>query len=376
MSKKSSLPSERTKAYSLLQAIAISGELPIAQAKRLVGGGRYYEKVITSLNANNLISPYNKGQLYGYRLTYSAKCRLIAENAGRFEYYLSGKTGTNHVRVEHVHRLRLYCVAEVYVSMMNSGVALYLDEKPDVFYPHGVDPPDLRSMLSPAFYSSREIKDMGIDSPGIRGSRAVGILLTPENLLITYNAIGGLLKVDYKPEMRLKALARTTICGQRLGHQYTPDNIRGLLFGTDMALAGKLLCESQGKDRNYFIFDGGYDHFHYLTHDPQGEAILKILCDPARHRMLTRILSIGFHARDSGSMFENDATDASGRPVLFAVDCDLPRIGRFKRALLTHDIVGTLLCFDFQADALRLFCGDLAVIKSIDFVKFAGRYLS
>ena len=300
---------------------------------------------------------------------------LLSANEDRFEYFLSGNMATNHVRSEFKQRLRLYSVAEVYVSMLRSGVAVYLDTKPPVFYPAEAEVIDLPDIDEPAFYSSREIKDMGLDTAGIRGSRAVGILLTTGNLYITYNAARDYLKVDYKPEMRLKALARTALCGDRLSHQFTPDHIRGLLFGQSMEFAAKLLNESMTNKRNYFVFDGGFDHFHFVPSDHRGEAMLKILCDPHLYDTLASFVSVGLNEKNPGSVYENDAEDEEGNPVLFGFDCDMPRISRFNRALLTHNGCGTMICFDFQADALRSFCCEAVVFQTIDFTKFERRFL-
>ena len=375
MSKKNELPRVGTKARTLLELTALSGEIPIKQAKRLVRGEAYYRKVITALKAKGLITSQIKDNLHGYRLTRRAKTYLLSEKPRRFGYYLSGNNGANHVRSEFKARLRLYCVAEVFVTMHNSGVAVYMDEKPSVFYPADGEVQKLPFIDEPSFFSSREVKDMGLDAAGIRGGRAVGILLAADKLFITYNAVRNTLKVDYKPEMRMKALARTTLCGDRLGHQYTPECIRGLLFGQNMEFACKLLCEAVTKKRNYFLFDGGYDHFHYLTNDTRGEVLLRILCNPDLYETLTQFLSVGLLAGNPGSVFENDAFDTEGNPILFAFDCDLLRINRFNRALLTHDGCGTLVCFDFQADALRRFCCESMAFQTIDFTKFERRFL-
>ena len=34
---------------------------------------------------------------------------------------------------------------------------------------------------------------------------------------------------------------------------------------------------------------------------------------------------------------------------------------------------GTLICFDFQADVLRRYCGSRVRFQTIDFTKFEGR---
>lgn len=374
MASRKELPRHGTQARSLLELAAISGELPINQARRLIGDGKYYEKVITRLRTKGLITSHRKDNLCGYRLTRKAKVLLLGENQSRFDFYLTGAITTNHVRSEYRDRLRLYRMAEVYVTMRGCGAAVFLDEKPPVFYPADGEELDLPEIEAPAFYSSREIKAMGLDVAGIRGARAVGILLSPEHLFITYNAVKDYLKIDYKPEMRMKALARTTLCGDRLSHQYAPEQIRGLLFAGSMELAGRLMSESITSKRNYFIFDGGYEHFHFLTNDHKGEVLLKILCNADLYGELHDLLSVGLQPRNPGSVFENDAVDDEGQPVLFAFDCDLSRISRFNQALLTHDGAGTLICFDFQADALRQACCEGMAFQTIGFEKFERRF--
>ena len=37
---------------------------------------------------------------------------------------------------------------------------------------------------------------------------------------------------------------------------------------------------------------------------------------------------------------------------------------------------GAILCFDFQADALRPLCGDKVELQTIDFAEFERRFLT
>ena len=62
-----------------------------------------------------------------------------------------------------------------------------------------------------------------------------------------------------------------------------------------------------------------------------------------------------------------------GTPVLFGYSCDLPRITRFNTSLNLMERPGTLICFDFQADVLRRYCGGRVRFQTIDFTKFEGR---
>ena len=65
-----------------------------------------------------------------------------------------------------------------------------------------------------------------------------------------------------------------------------------------------------------------------------------------------------------------------GQPVLLAYDFDMLRISRFITALKLQRQTGHLICFDFQKEALLLYCGDAVTISTIDLAKFERRFFS
>ena len=67
---------------------------------------------------------------------------------------------------------------------------------------------------------------------------------------------------------------------------------------------------------------------------------------------------------------EHDALEQDGSPVLFSYLCDLPRLHRFRCALTLHNQTGSILCFDYQAEALRGVFGAQVNITSIDFAAY------
>jgi len=367
------LPGRRSQAYSILSLVAVSGELPADQISRLPGGREYKVKLIKALKRKKLIQTYYKDKLRGYRLTNTAKDLLLADNDERFAFFLTGNADTNILKSEITRRLRLQSIAETFVTMQNAGVSVYRGEKPDVFYPgDGLAVP--LSVTAPSFYNSREMKELDMEFAQIQGARAVGVLLTASEVFVVYNTGGSLLKWEYKSEMRVKALMKTVLCHNRLPHQYKSDNIRALMLGNDMERAYQLLTSTGGVKRNYFVLDGNYDSFIYLTNDHNGEVVLKLLCDTEKTSALSGILSHNLRERDPGLLIENDAIDGNGEPVLFAYDCDMPRITRFNSALNLHGRSGTLTCLDFQEEALRRFCGGNVQIQTIDIKKLEGRF--
>ena len=231
MEKQMQLPTPGTKAYDLLALTALSGEYPASSVSRLIGRIAYAEKVVARLKADGLLRTVYRDKLRGYRLTAAAKHRLLVTDPSRFAFYLTGSTDTNRVKSEPIRRLRLHRVAQVYTSVYEARITLFRNEKPCPFSAAA-----LHHSSPAAFYGSREVKEMGVETVKIRGSRMVGVLAAP------------------------------------------------------------------------------------------------------------------------GGQIEQDAMTAVGQPVLFACLPDLPRLFRFCSALELYDRQGVLVCFDFQAAALKQGC--------------------
>ena len=64
-----------------------------------------------------------------------------------------------------------------------------------------------------------------------------------------------------------------------------------------------------------------------------------------------------------------DALDERGRPALFAWDFDLVRIQSFALGLGSRGLSGTVIAFDFQADALRRIFGNRVDVRALSFEK-------
>ena len=370
------LPAPDTQPYRLLELVAISGEFPASQLRRLPGGESYKANVVKALKRDKLLRTHYQDGLRGYRLTARAKALLLRNNGERFTFYLTGRTETNVLKGEITRRLRLHRIAEVWVTMNNAGIAIYQDEKPDVFYPRGSGPGPPPVLEAPAFYSSREVKELDTEAVKIHGARMVGALLTADCVYAVYNTGYAAMKWSYKSELRSKVLLKTVLCQQRLAHQYHMAEVRGLIFGDGMEMACQLMAGKSEARRGYFMLDGSFDSFCYLTNDHRGEVILQLLCDPEKRAALNQLLSSDLNAKEPGWLVENDAIDQDGDPVLFAYDFDMTRIVRFTTALELHGRRGTILCFDFQADVLRRYCGGRVRFQTIGFEKFEGRFLS
>lgn len=359
------IPPEDTLASLLLTLTALSGEFPTAQISRLPSTGAYQEKILKSLKGEKLLRTYYRDGLRALRLTTAAKKLLVDKWPDRFLPYLSGSTETNVLKSEVPRRLRLHRMAEVLVTMLNANVTVFPWKKPAIFRPTPLAAAPY--INRPAYYSSREVKGLGAQAVKIRGSRSTGLLLTDGVIFTIYNTGTFAMKWEYKAEMRLKAMLQTELCQRRLPGRYQNAALNAIVFGQDMEQMLPLMNDGGGQ-RDYFVLDGNYQHFYYLTSDHHGELILQLLCDAEQQAVLDAILSQDLSSCRSDWVVENDAMDGDS-PVLFAYTCDMPRIKRFDTALEMHGKTGTLFCFDFQEDALQQVCGQRVKIESLDFEK-------
>ena len=367
--RKGPLPSPDTFPDLLLTLVALSGELPSALVSRLPGSDSYKAYAVKILKRERLLRTYYHDGLRGLRLTSIAKNLLAARQPYRYLSLFTGDTATNTPKYSVPHRLRLHRMAEVLVTAYNAGLLTFPWEKPAAFQ---AEPDDASLYVGPAYYSSREVKEIGAQATMIRGSRSTGILLCGSGIYAVYNTADTRMKWEYKAEVRLKAMMQTDLCHRRLADRFMDSPPGAIVFGDGMDQLEILMGQGDKETRNYLIMNGIFRCFHYLTLDHRGEVLLRLLCDPERKAALDGILSEDLAEGRSNWLIEHDAIDGNGCPVLFGYTCDMPRIRRFDDALGLHGQTGTVYCFDFQEPALRRVCGPRVALQSIDFEAFEG----
>lgn len=372
-----------TAAYRLLELTAISGECSPGVMVHLGIGKSYGEKLITRLKGENYLRTHYKDGLRGYRLTNRGKKLLLSENPSRFSFYLNGSTDTNRPRSDYPRRLRLQQASIAYAMLRNSGAEIYRDRKPPLFHPGTPDRQETSCRMAlPAFYHSREVKELGPETVKINNSRTIGILLSPECIYAVFCTGSALMKWEYRTELKVKALlsyhaSRGILSGIGIGTGpgYHPDTpIKALIIGNGMDTSLKLMESAGGFQKSYFYLDSSFDYFHYVPDDAAGETVIRLLCSPALLKALRNLLLSDLHPPCPDYGLEHDAV-SDGMPVLLAFDFDMLRLSRFRTALSFHGLMGSLICFDFQKPVLQQYFGDAAVIDTIDLKKFEGRFL-
>lgn len=360
-----------TAKFQLLEMIGICGEFPADQLSRLISSASYAEKLITELRMEKLIRIHYRDKLRGYRLTKKAKDLLLSRRPARFCCYLTGNTETNLIRSEVSRRIRLHQKAETYLTLLHAKIPFFPDDKPDIFCDRReAGSVDMRSL--PLFYSSREIKELGPVTTKIKNSRSMGILMAPHCVYALYNTGCGILKWEYKTEVRLNAFLQHYL--QDYPYNGRP-KIRAIMSGANMEIAYRLLTSTGGYKKSLFMLDTAFEHFHYIPNTAEGEVVFKLLSNPEMMIRLDRLLLSDQGSRRKDVPIEHDAIDESGRITLLAYDFDMQRINRFNTGLNVYGRSGNLICFDFQIPVLKKYLTADIAFSSIDLAKFKRGFL-
>lgn len=361
------MPVFDSKSDMLLQLIALCGELPITEIRRLPMTTAYRYKVVGALRQQRWIRQYVKDDIRAYRLTAAGRNHLLQQNPERFAFLKDTGLEVNMYRSQINRRLRLHTAAQVYTTMILAGFSIFADEKTLLFQYRQ----DAGNRI--AYYNSSETKDLGIEGIKVRSSRATGVLLGPGRILLVYNTGQTLMKWESQTELRLYALIESKLC--RENSVYEDDDLGGLMLGNSMDMAYELLTNSGRNKRNSFQLRDTFLRFYYCPSTTQGIQQLRCTLRPDVMADLRALLLSDLLPPAPDAIMEQDAVDAQGRPVLLALDFDMARIKRYHDACEMFQIQGHLCCYDFQAAVLEKYmAGTHAVIESVNLEKVIRRY--
>lgn len=363
---------QSTGGYRLLEITALTGEFPASSLGRLMGKSRYKEKIITQLKAHKLLKTYYRDGLRSYRLTADGRGLLLAENPARFGPVFEVPPQT---RSDLPHRLRLHQMCEVSLAMKLAGVAVFPDEKVPLFSHGLLSAGNPAPLPLPAYYSSREVKAIGIESTKIKNARFCGVMLTEGMVYLCYNAGESIMRWEQKSEIKTRALISYLVCRELLPGRYSSNAVQGIMFGGTPDSALPLLQNRTGKSERAFRLDQTFDHFHFVPQNSEGDMLMRLLYDEALADKLRSTLASGLLPVDPGAPIENDGFEEDGTPVLFAFDGDLQRLSNFVQMLQLRKSQGAAFCFDFQANTLRGYGGDRLMIRTIDTMKFRRHFI-
>lgn len=343
----------------LLELIALCSDFPYTLLDWLPGSREWTGKIVRALIRDKLIRRYKNNGVTSLRLTKKARTMLLSANYQRFHGLVDGAGELRARKTDVVSRRRTHTIAVVLLYMIIANVEVFKDNKPELF--SGISYGHSEQLKISTFYTSIEVKSQGRDFIRINATRAVGVLFTPSwDTYLIYNTGAGLLKWSSKSEQKLSGIVEGLLAQRKVHLQ----EIKGIMFGDSMQTALELLNSTGGFKRQYYRVDDTFPALHYIPLNGQGQIVLRLLCEARIQKQLSTRLLHGME-QPAYPRYVCDAIH-SGKVVLLAFDFDFVRLKHFKNGLELFNEQGIVFCFDFQAEVLKSYFGNLAEIRTLD----------
>jgi len=347
-------------ALEILELIAVLIDFPCSLINRFECSSRNIYRIVCRLIDAGLIKRFRKDKMGSLRLTNKGQAYLLEHDRGRI-----GKLGDDrkYCKSETEKRRRLHRIASTYIAIRNGGVRIYKDQRPEMFSNSNVGEVEINE---PIFYSSLEIKELGIECTKIKFCRAVGILLASnEDGFIVYNSQNALMKWSSKAEQRIYG----ALYGLLLDSGIQINDFAGLMIGDNMELLKRMLLSNGGIKNQLFKVDDTFNEFYYVPEDKNGDFMISILVNKEIRNQIDKELVEMFGITECLMPYACNGMDRKGQPVLFAYDLNMVNLRKFKSGLEMFEDRGIVVCFEFQKKVLEeYFEGlvDIIVIKEID----------
>lgn len=344
----------------ILHLAALSGEISPIALSRLNRSPKYIQNCLYELIQDHMLICSRMDNLEGYRLKPRGKHYLANAYPTRFADFFAVANKTNKVRLDRMHRQRNLYSSEVVAVMYKNGIAVYSDQKPMLYDPLA----DFSQSSQSSYYTSYEVKEIGEDGIKINNTRFHGMLRCRSGDYLLYNMGSGLIKWENASENRAVCLLGTKL----------HTKIKQILIGQTIEFALTILNSEGGKQNRYFCIDELADSMCYLPINAEGDFLLRMnLLSDSMQRLKYSVLQ-KIDLQPCQNSLDCDGYADEKTAVLFACDMDLKRIRNLKIGAQARGLHLQVICFDFQAEVLHRYYGDLAVIRTINARKTADLF--
>jgi len=346
-----------TQAYKLLALVAMSAECSEKAIVILLPQESYRVKVLQQLQSDNLIARYENDAVKGFRLTRNGKNVLLQMDYDRFSFFLEDGADWSLRKAKLSRRLRQHRISEVMAMMQNCGITVWRDQK-DKIFENSMEQSE--SYTQTAFFNSKEVKAQKNLTRKIINSKLAGVWVDSNALWFCYNMGRELLLWFENAERRADILIRLMLKEKDMIF----DSANIIVFGEQMLQAAMCLADHKTK---MFFLNSPFQRVCYIPLDEKGIIQMKILEDKEMTDYLNAVLSEDLHQNDAEIPLECDGYNENNEPVLICIDLDLKRLARFIGQLQYTGAHGEVICFDYQREAIKDFCGEKTKITEVDF---------
>ena len=183
----------------------------------------------------------------------------------------------------------------------------------------------------------------------IRNSAMTGLILDRNNCFVLYNIGENRIPLSYAAELKAGIMV-----GSGTFLEMNKQASSAVFLIRDFSIAGELIFGNKEKKTapSRVILNGAFKHIYLIPENDNGDVQLRVLCHPAFRDLIDDTFAQSFGESNPNYKIINDGFDSDGKPVLNGCHFDVVRLIKFKRGLLTNNLSGRILCYDFQMEFL------------------------
>ena len=355
-------------AYKIIMLLLITGEFPF-RSLGLLGNERMIKATVVRMTQTHVIHIKDREKTYRCKLiNMSGKSTLktIRLNRSSFELiadempelipgYMTDTYGHRFHgephRVERNHR-----IAEAMVVCMRAGIECRTHLLPVL----QKERKKYVSFDNPAFYSSRNIKRLGVDEMNkSKYIRMVGAILCQAGMYEVYNSRAEVMEWYGQGEDKI-IQTMIDICIYNFPIE---ERHHAIILGNDYEVALQTLRRFDSGDKYVRLDYLGYESMHFLPMDPSGLKLMQIMMLKDWKQKLLRLVFEKRYLPDIKT-FQYDAR-IDGTYILSFLDSDILKLSAFYKTVTQEGISWEVACFDTQVPFLREYLGKEAIIRPL-----------
>lgn len=355
-------------AYKIVMLLLITGEFPF-RSLGLLGNERMIKATVVRMTQTHVIHIKDREKTYRCKLiNMSGKSTLktIRLNRSSFELiadempelipgYMTDTYGHRFHgephRVERNHR-----IAEAMVVCMRAGIECRTHLLPVL----QKERKKYVSFDNPAFYSSRNIKRLGVDEMNkSKYIRMVGAILCQAGMYEVYNSRAEVMEWYGQGEDKI-IQTMIDICIYNFPIE---ERHHAIILGNDYEVALQTLRRFDSGDKYVRLDYLGYESMHFLPMDPSGLKLMQIMMLKDWKQKLLRLVFEKRYLPDI-KKFQYDAR-IDGTYILSFLDSDILKLSAFYKTVTQEGISWEVACFDTQVPFLREYLGKEAIIRPL-----------
>ena len=346
----------------LLILVGYSVAFPVYLAQRIGGHPEYNRHVVYQAIRENYVKLQkwheNLYVIKSLQLTQKGYDYIAQRDSGALAM-IYGRLGSMPPLYPSMHDriIRLHSIAAGMIIAMNTGAVVPPEEKPSLLVSPGGYPGEITPDPDTAYYyTSQEIRaalEEADERTVAKTSRLIGIIVRGHRLYCLYYA-GRTRMFWLRFTEENNANAAQTFLNSR-GFQVS--TVFQVVIGHSMDVAEKLCRKTHPFGDRYYTVSPYFDKCYFITDDPDGEKLLRLIIDPVQALEFNRKVLTPY-APPMANTREYDAVEvSSNRPVILNYTCDLLQLSNTGPSMIGFDGGPIVLCFDYQARTIQHILG-------------------